>query len=235
MTNNHPHGIIPGTKAMIPRDYSDYVEHPRFGRRPRITGLDPDPLDTRVHLHWNATTVEEIASRYEALMGKKWPHGDLTAYRRDVRRIPNTAITADLSRQKITAVGVTHYFDLDRVCRACGRRFIFFAEEQKHWYEELGFTLNSDCVRCVPCRKQEQGIAHKRQRYEDLFHEPARTDVQTLEMAECCVELMEASVFTARQTRQARTLLNALSAAADLTLQSRRDDLLARVKALEEG
>ena len=117
---------------MARTDYSDYVDHPRFGRGPRITGLNPDALDTNVHLHWNATTVAEIASRYEALMGKKWPHGDLAAYARDIKRIPNTAVVADLGRQKITAVGVTHYFDLDRVCRDCRRRFIFFAEEQKH-------------------------------------------------------------------------------------------------------
>jgi len=220
---------------MTQRDYSDYVEHPRFGRGPRITGLNPDPLDTSVHLHWNATTVAEIASRYEALMRQKWPHGDLAVYTRDVRRIPHTAVVANLSRQKITAVGVTHYFDLDRVCRACGKRFIFFAEEQKHWYEELGFTLNSDCVRCVPCRKQEQGIARKRQRYEELFHEADRTEAQTLEMAECCVDLMEASIFTMRQTKQARSLLNTLAAAGDATLQSRREALLARVKALEKG
>jgi hypothetical protein len=218
---------------MARKDYSDYVEHPRFGRGPRITGLDPDALDTNVHLHWNATTVAEIASRYEALMGQKWPHGDLAAYTRDIKRIPNTAINADLSRQKITAVGVTHYFDLDRACRGCGRRFIFFAEEQKHWYEELGFTLNSDCVRCVPCRKQEQGIARKRQRYEELFQEPNRTGDQTLEMAECCVELMEASIFGTRQAQRARTLLNKFSAATDAATRSKCEELLARVRALE--
>ena len=26
-------------------------------------------------------------------------------------------------------------------------------------YEELGFSIEADCNRCVPCRKQQQGIA----------------------------------------------------------------------------
>jgi hypothetical protein len=202
--------------------YKDYADHPRYGHRPKITGLNPDPLDPNVHLHWNAIGPVEFKGRY-----------DVTAYDRDIKRIPNTAISADLTRQTAATVAVTHYFDLDRLCCDCRRRFIFFAAEQKHWYEELGFGLESDCVRCVDCRKNQQGLAQKVQRYEELFHEPNKTDDQNLEMAECCLTLMELSIFSQRQTQRVRMLLNKVADATDVRLRSRRDNLLARVRALE--
>jgi hypothetical protein len=204
--------------------YADYADHPRYGRRPRITGLNPDPIDPNVQLHWNAISRTEFETRY-----------DVSAYERDIKRIPNTAIPADLTRQTAATMAVTHYFDLDRPCRDCARRFIFFAAEQKHWYEELGFVLESDCVRCVDCRKSQQGLAQKAQRYEELFHEPNRTSEQNLEMAECSVVLMESSIFSRRQTQRVRMLLNKAADIGDVTLRSRLDNLLARVRALEKG
>src|SRR5688572_8761575 len=107
-------------------EYAAFVDHPRYGRHPHITGLNPDGGSDDVFLHW------------------RW--------RKKGCLIPNTAIPADLSRQTAATIHVTHYFDQKLECRDCRRLFIFFAEEQKHWYEELGFGLDSDCVRCVFCR-----------------------------------------------------------------------------------
>ena len=171
--------------------YAAFVDHPRYGRRPNLTGLNPHPRDRDVHLHWNTTTHREIVAAFEAVTGQKWPYGDLSSYAEPIKRIPNTAIVADLTRQTAATVPVTHYFDLERICRDCGRPFIFFAREQKHWYEELGFGLESDCVRCVECRKEQQGIARQRERYETLFHVADRTVDQNIEMAGCCLSLIE--------------------------------------------
>lgn len=161
-------------------EFDDYVEHPRFGRGPRFTGLNPetDLMTGKPSLHWNAEA-----------------------------RIPNTAVEADLSRQSRATVPVTHYYDVKRQCRDCGRRFIFFALEQKHWYEELGLPLEADCVRCAPCRTRQHGIAAKRARYE-LFHVKARTADENLEMAECSLSLIEAGEFHPRHTHRVRELLN---------------------------
>ncbi|MBN2024806.1 MAG: zinc-ribbon domain-containing protein [Pirellulales bacterium] len=182
-----------------------YVEHPRFGNRPRITGLDPRPGCEGVYLGWRAL---------------------------DDWKIPGTAIVADLSRQTPATVPVTHYFDLKRICRDCGRPFLFFAEEQKHWYEELGFGLDSDCVRCPPCRVRQRGIARKRERYEEIFHVQERTTEQNIEMAECCLCLVEAAVFPPRQLERVRMLLNRVPDA------RRSDDqvveMIARLRAVEE-
>jgi hypothetical protein len=184
--------------------FRDFVTHPRFGQGPRITGLNPenDFATGHVFLHWHS------------------PEGV---------RIPNTAIPADASRQMPATVPVTHYFDAKRQCADCDRPFLFFAAEQKHWYEELGFPLESDCVRCVVCRKKQQGFEWHRQRYEELFHVQARTLEENLEMAECALSLAEAGIFGKRQIERVRSNLK------KVFTHPRLQALWERVKALEGG
>ncbi|MCH7989196.1 MAG: zinc-ribbon domain-containing protein [Planctomycetes bacterium] len=178
--------------------YSNFVEHPRFGRGPRFTGLNPQTdFSGDTYIHWHSPKSS---------------------------RIPKTAIAADLNKQVFSIVAVTHYYDVKRKCRDCGRMFIFFAAEQQHWYEDLQFGLDSDCVRCVPCRKQQQDIAKTRQRYEDLFHQPDRTADQCLTMAECCLDLIEHGEFTSKQTQRVRRLLNSLPD------ENAYDDRVARIR-----
>ncbi len=193
---------------MAPVDkYAQYVTHPRYGQRPRVTGLNPkEDYGGDVFLHW--------ASPKEC-------------------RIPNTAIPANRSRQAPATVPVTHYFDVKRKCRDCGKPFIFFAEEQQYWYEELDFGLESDCVRCVPCRKRQQGIGYKRERYEELFHIADRTIDQNLEMADCCLALVEEAVFYRRQLQRARMLLKSAKRELSENTRNRFDDLWARLLLLE--
>ena len=213
--------------------YAQYADHPRYGRRPNVTGLNPSPMDGDVRLHWNATTHKEIVAQYKAVVGEEWPYGDFSDYCDRTKRIPNTAIAADLSRQTPTTAPVTHYFDLERQCRDCNRNFIFFAEEQKHWYEQLGFGLESDCVRCVDCRKQQQGIARQREIYESLFHIANKTDQQLLEMADACLWLIEHDVFTTSQTERVRMLLNSIPADSETRKRSFYAELFNRVRAAE--
>lgn len=159
----------------------DFVKHPRFGGKPQVTGLNPQDSDEGVYISWNAPSE---------------------------CRVSNTAIAANLNLQAPATVPVTHYFDLVRQCVDCNRRFIFFAAEQQHWYEELKFGLNSDCIRCVPCRKQHQGLGRTRQRYEELLNQSDRSAALSVELAECCVELIECDVFTLKQAPRVRQLLN---------------------------
>lgn len=213
--------------------YAAFVEHPRYGRRPNVTGLNPSPMDCDVHLHWNATTHKEFVVRFETIVGKKWPYGDFSAYCQQTQRIPNTAVAADLARQTPATVPVTHYFDLERQCRDCKRPFIFFAEEQKYWYEQLGFGLESDCVRCVDCRKKQQGIARQREIYESLFHVRDKDQEQTLAMAYACLCLTEQDVFTTRQTQRVRMLLNSIPEDAEVRRRAQFTDLVNRLRTVE--
>ena len=188
-------------------DYREFVTHPRYGQGPRITGLDPETDDAgHVFLHWHSP--------------------------RD-SRIPNTAIPADLSRQSPATVPVTHYFDVRRQCRDCGRPFIFFAAEQQYWYEELGFGLDSDCVRCIVCRKKQQGIGLKRERYEELFHVADRTAEQDLEMADGCLSLVEAHVFHKRKLQHVRAILKRIPPDSKEGAELKVQTLWERLHALE--
>ena len=188
--------------------YAEFVVHPRYGQRPRITGLNPIEDLGRTFFHWHSAQGV---------------------------RVPNTAIAADLSRQSPATVQVTHYFDAKRQCQDCGKPFLFFADEQRHWYEELGFPLESDCVRCVQCRKRQQGLARTRERYEELFHLPARTSDQQLEFAECCLSLVEAGTFHQRQLAHVRSILKGIPPELDPGERGRLTSLWTRVRRLEEA
>lgn len=64
---------------------------------------------------------------------------------------PQTVLRADPSRQNYTLYPRRYYVDMLRDCRDCGRPFIFFAQEQQHWFEVLRFYVDADCVRCSEC------------------------------------------------------------------------------------
>ena len=169
--------------STIPPDpYAGFVEHPRYGRRPRFTSK-PDPVEqgwSGPHFHFHSSPEE---------------------------RIPGTAIAADLARQCPATIAVTHYFDTKRACLDCRRPFIFFAAEQKHWYETLHFPLEANCVRCPVCRKRTQVLSRVRREHDTLAKVRPRTMEQNLAMAGCVLTLVEAGVFPPRQLEKVRMLL----------------------------
>lgn len=124
---------------------------------------------------------------------------------------------------------VTHYFDARRVCRKCERPFLFFAEEQKHWYEDLRFPLESDCLDCPPCRKDEQRLRAIRQKYDALLEEAARTPTATLELVECGLALVESAVFSAKLVPKLRGLLKPLMVDAQEPYYSRAQALMSAI------
>lgn len=186
-------------------DYLNFVEHPRYGRGPRLSEVRPR----------------------EAPLGYR-----LTTYTSD-NTIAGTAVEADLERQAFSPVPVLYYFHLERQCVDCGRPFIFFAEEQKHWYETLRFVLDADCVRCIDCRNRQHGLERQRRRYEELFHRDPRTVDENIEMAECSVALIESGVFHHRQTERVRMLLNTIPDDRDEATERRYNDIRQRVIKLE--
>jgi hypothetical protein len=187
-------------------EYSEFVEHPRYGKGPRLTGLDVvDSPDGTVYCHWHS------------------PAGV---------RVPNTAVVADVARQGPATLPVTHYFDARRVCRKCGRPFLFFAEEQKHWYEDLRFPLEADCLDCAPCRKDEQRLRAIRRTYDALLEETARTEADTLELVECGLLLVESVVFSAKLLPKLRGLLKPLLLDAEGPSYARAQALMSRINAV---
>jgi len=142
---------------------SPYVDHPRYGDRPIDSGY--------------SYSEDEIRNSY-------W------GYRREDIFI-ETAIPADLEKQNFPTFPRKLYVDIRRKCIQCERWFIFFAREQKYWYEELGFIIDADCVKCVECRKKEQGIKQLISEYEKLLKISSRTESETINLKEIAQELYE--------------------------------------------
>jgi len=198
-------------KSPIPeseKKYESYAKHPRYGQRPRRTGLNPSPHDGNVRLHPNATTVHEI-QKNAARAGVKLPFLEqlVRISPKEPTRIPGTAIKANPEKQNHPTVPVSHYYDIEKVCRNCERHFIFFAEEQKHWYETLRFPLDSDCVRCLDCRKTEQFLSRNRSAYERLVNSKHRDWKDNLKMAKSALTLVENGVFGSKVLQKIRRLL----------------------------
>ncbi len=163
-------------------DYSNFVEHHRFGRAPRYTDLQLKP-------------VSECYA--------------LTVYHSE-GAIPGTAVRATPDRQR-AAVPVLYYFDLKRTCYECGRPFLFFAEEQKHWYETLELPLSANCVRCVVCRQARQELRRELARYEELVKRaPEWTPAELTELVELALELIETGEFSRKLIPKIRHWLNRL-------------------------
>ena len=186
-------------------DYSGYQEHPRYGKGPRISGLNPSdiPYSEKVFLHW---------------------HSQIGV------RIPNTAIAADAKRQRPATIPVTHYFDSKRVCRKCGAYFIFFAEEQRYWYEDLQFPLEANLLECINCRRHENSLQKARQDYERLLAKEDRGDDESLQLVECAIFLVEEGLFSPKLLPRLRGFLNSLQQRTN----SRSAALMESVVALEQ-
>lgn len=108
--------------------------------------------------------------------------------------VEGTAILADPARQN-AMYPATHYLDLDKKCLRCGQRFIFFAREQKFWYEELGFPPRSEPNECADCRKVLRKLHGQRQRYEVLVNQSQLTPEETWEFADCVFSLCDEGIF----------------------------------------
>ena len=221
--------------------YHKYVENPRFGHGPRFTGLNPGAFDAGVSLISCAISNDEWREQR-----KKLPHEFIDFERflnsRDLatHRVAKTAILANPSKQDQKSYSrATHYFDLDKTCVDCKRPFLFFAEEQRYWFEELGFPLCARCLRCFDCRKQVRDIELLRKEYERLLHIEPRNQAQNLAMADICLALIEAGTFTATKTAQVRALLNTISKQLCKPrlpkIDLERASLLDRVLAIEAG
>lgn len=50
------------------------------------------------------------------------------------------------------------YLDETRRCVQCGEDFVFTADEQKFWYENLKFNFHSTAIRCRDCRRQRRSV-----------------------------------------------------------------------------
>ncbi len=182
--------------------FEDYVEHPLYGKGPRITGWNPIPHST----HWRDDGSQ---------------------------RVPFTAIKADEAKLQDATVPISHYFDFRRTCIECDRPFLFFAEEQRYWYEELGFPLDADCVRCVPCRTAARRLRRGQQEIARLRSQTDVTPEEVFRAADVSLLLFEKGVIGKRALSGVRALLNRLGSNLSEEDAERRTAIRAQIKELE--
>lgn len=82
-------------------------------------------------------------------------------------KLPAGFVWGDPSRQVFGLGGPALVFGpLEKRCRDCGVVFVFTAEEQRHWYETLGFFLDATAVRCSSCRTKRRRLEQARRAWE---------------------------------------------------------------------
>ncbi len=145
------------------RNPKRFVNHPRYGDKPRFTN-DKYTLDEIVQSHWKYTESEIILG---------------------------TTIDADITKQNYSVFPIPIYVDLLKKCMQCQRKFIFYAKEQQHWYEELGFYVDADCTKCVDCRKKEQSVKQLIRQYEHLICLESRSEQEDSRLKEVALKLYQ--------------------------------------------
>ena len=151
--------------------YKAYVMHPRYGDKPLYAG--------------NKFSLEEILSAY-------WGYQRETVF-------PETAIKADTDKQNHSGFPRGLYVDIEKQRVQCQRWFIFYAQEQKYWYETLSFYIDVDCVKCVDCRKKMQAIKQLMLDYERLVKMKTRTEDETKALKHTALELFQLGYIKDRQ------------------------------------
>lgn len=77
-----------------------------------------------------------------------------------------TAVRADTARQDFSVCPRHWYVDATFRCVRCDQPFIFAAEEQRFWYEELKLYVDSRAKHCKPCRRELRELKALRQEYD---------------------------------------------------------------------
>lgn len=75
-------------------------------------------------------------------------------------------LRADVDRQNYTVAPRQWYVDTTIVCRNCGVEFLFSVNEQRVWYEEYQFIVDSFPNRCRLCRFDRREMNRLRREYD---------------------------------------------------------------------
>ena len=78
----------------------------------------------------------------------------------------STAVRAEVSKQNYTVCPLYWYIDATFQCSRCSETFVFAADEQKFWYEELKFWIDSIPSKCAKCRKELRDLNDLQQEYD---------------------------------------------------------------------
>jgi hypothetical protein len=95
---------------------------------------------------------------------------------RSLRIDYDSAVRADPDRQNRSICPRHWYVDTIFPCNACGDDFAFTAAEQRSWYEEYGFWVDSLPKHCPGCRRQLRDLKATRQVYDRFVEEALQSN-----------------------------------------------------------
>lgn len=81
----------------------------------------------------------------------------------------STAQRADVSKQNVTVAPRHWYIDATIKCCDCRKKFVFTAAEQRFWYEDRKFYVDSFPKRCADCRKRQGIRLELKKRYDAMI------------------------------------------------------------------
>jgi hypothetical protein len=143
------------------------VSHPRYGSEPKPSGYNFSEAQIRA---------------------------DYWRYKSD-RLFHETAIPANPNNQNFSVFPRKYYVDILRTCRSCHRSFIFFAREQRYWYETLRFFIDADCVLCPVCRREARSTQRRLRRYSDLYMKTSPSRKELMFLVDDAIHLLEKGVL----------------------------------------
>jgi hypothetical protein len=77
-----------------------------------------------------------------------------------------TAVRSDPDKQNCSICPRYWYVDTIFPCERCGAEFSFSATEQRAWYEDYGFWVDSLPRHCLACRRDLRNLKAIRQEYD---------------------------------------------------------------------
>lgn len=77
-----------------------------------------------------------------------------------------TAVRADISKQDYTVCPRHWYVDAAFRCPRCQQTFVFAAEEQRFWFEQLRFYVDTQAKHCPACRKERRELRDLKKAYD---------------------------------------------------------------------
>jgi hypothetical protein len=85
---------------------------------------------------------------------------------RSLRINYETAVRADPGNQNCSICPRYWYVDVVFRCDRCGAEFVFSAAEQRLWYEDYGFWVDSVPAHCLSCRRELRNLKAVREEYD---------------------------------------------------------------------
>ena len=77
-----------------------------------------------------------------------------------------TAVRANTEKQNFSVCPRHWYMDADFKCERCGEDFTWIAEEQKTWFEDYFFWVDSQPRHCRKCRGEIRRLVELRKEYD---------------------------------------------------------------------